>query len=47
MSQPTKKINNMPEWLRPVRKLTKAERQEMRNAIRGYVVRRKAEGAAQ
>ncbi|WP_285131513.1 hypothetical protein [Leclercia adecarboxylata] len=47
MSKLSKKIHTMPEWMRPAKKLTEEERQEVRNAIRGYVTRQKAEGAAQ
>lgn len=47
MSKPAKETNNVPEWMRPTRKLTEAERREVRDAIRAYVSRRKAEGAAQ
>ncbi|HDT2082737.1 TPA: hypothetical protein RCG81_003963 [Enterobacter roggenkampii] len=47
MSKPAKENNTAPTWMRPTRKLTEAERKELRNAISGYVSRRKAEGAAQ
>lgn len=46
MSKSVKETNSVPEWMRPTRKLTEAERQEVRNAIRGYVNRRKEEGIA-
>lgn len=47
MSKSAKENNTTPEWMRPTRKLSEAERQELRDAIRGYVKRRTAEGAAQ
>ncbi|HAV1619698.1 TPA: hypothetical protein JG829_002402 [Enterobacter hormaechei subsp. steigerwaltii] len=47
MSKLAKETNNVPEWMRPTRKLTEAERKEVRDAIRGYVSRRKAEGSTQ
>ncbi|ELD3250959.1 TPA: hypothetical protein R1R14_001136 [Enterobacter hormaechei] len=46
MSKPAKETNNVPEWMRPTRKLTESERKEVRDAIRAYVSCRKAEGAA-
>ncbi|MCM7293815.1 hypothetical protein [Enterobacter hormaechei] len=46
MSKPAKETNNVPEWMRPTRKLTESERKEVRDAFRAYVSRRKAEGAA-
>lgn len=47
MSKPAKETNNVPEWMRPTRKLTESERKEVRDAIRAYISRWKAEGAAQ
>lgn len=47
MSKSPKKIHTMSEWMRPAKKLTEEERQEVRNAIRGYVTRQNAEGAGQ
>ncbi|GEM_PF-1551036 len=47
MTKPTRETNSKPDWMRPSRKLTEAERQEVKNALRGYINRRKAEGAAQ
>ena len=47
MSKPAKENNTTPAWMRPTRKLSEAEQQELRDAIRGYVSRRKAQGAAQ
>ncbi|EHD5650164.1 hypothetical protein JQY51_001156 [Salmonella enterica subsp. enterica serovar Cerro] len=44
MSNPAKENNTTPAWMRPTRKLTEAERKELRDAISGYVGRRKAEG---
>lgn len=47
MSKPAKETNNVPEWMRPTRKLTESERKEVRDAIRAYVSRRIAKGVAQ
>lgn len=47
MSKSAKENKTTAEWMRPPRKLSETERQELRDAIRGYVSRRKAEGAAQ
>lgn len=47
MSKPAKENNTTPAWMRPNRKLSETERKELRDAISGYVSRRKAEGAAQ
>lgn len=47
MSKPAKETNNVPEWMRPTRKLSESEQKEVRDAIRAYVSRRKEEGAAQ
>ena len=42
-----KPANAIPDWMKPVKELTEAERQELRNAIRGYVGRRKEQESAQ
>lgn len=47
MSKPDKENNTTPAWMRPTRKLSEAERKEVRDAIRAYASRRKAEGTAQ
>lgn len=47
MSKSPKKIHTTPEWMRPAKKLTEEERQEVKNALRSYVTRQKAEGASQ
>ncbi|MGZ0803220.1 hypothetical protein ACXNAL_18650 [Kluyvera ascorbata] len=41
------KPNAIPGWMQPTKKLTEAERQVLRNAIRGYVGRRKEQESAQ
>ena len=41
------KPNSIPDWMQPTKQLTEAERQELHNAIRGYVSRRKEQESAQ
>lgn len=41
------KPNAIPDWMQPTKKLTEAERQELRNAFREYVKRRKEQESAQ
>ena len=41
------KPNAIPDWMKPAKKLTEVERQELRNAIRGYISRRKEQESAQ
>lgn len=41
------KPNAIPDWMQPTKKLNEAERQELRNAIRGYISRRKEQELAQ
>ncbi len=42
-----KPANAIPDWMKPAKELTEAERQELRNALRGYVSRRKEQESAQ
>lgn len=39
--------NAISDWMKSATELTEAERQELRNAIRGYVSRRKEQESAQ
>lgn len=40
-------LNAIPDWMQTTKKLTETERQELRNAIRGYIYRRKEQESAQ
>ena len=41
------KPNAIPDWMQPTKQLTEAERKALRNAIRGYISRRKEQESAQ